>query len=299
MTARVALITGAGHGIGRATALALAAAGQSVIVNDLDPDRAAAVAAEIESAGGRAEAVAADIADRTEVARLVDAALARFGRLDAILHSAALIRRLPLVDLTPDLLDRFLRTNLAAAYHLIQLAWPHLAAAGSARIVLLGSGAGMFGLSGQSAYGGTKSGLRGLCRAVAEEGAAAGLTCNIVQPYAVTNPGRTKLDWPAEDLALVNERGVEYLTPLLEHLLSPECTTTGEIISAMGGRYSRVVVAQTDGWVSPVPPTSADIAAHWGRILDPARLSIPATFVDELTQTAAAIRARSENPPTR
>jgi NAD(P)-dependent dehydrogenase (short-subunit alcohol dehydrogenase family) len=164
---------------------------------------------------------------------------------------------------------------------------------GRGRIVSMSSGAGMFGLVGQAAYGATKSALLGMTLAIAAGGEARGVKANVVLPYAVTNPGRTSLPWPPEDLAAVRPRSTpEFVSPLVTYLMSDECEPSGAMYSALGGRYGRVAVSVGAGWISPDagPPSADEIGRHFDEIDGLGDGSFPSSFEQELTSVAQGLR---------
>ncbi len=188
---RVVIVTGAGQGLGRAHALALGAHGAHVVVNDVG-DAAEQVAAQITQAGGSAISHAADVADWEASAGLIDATVARFGRLDALVNNAGIVRDRMLVSMTEAEWDAIARVNLkghfcplrhAAAY------WREQAKTGtlpSARVINTSSGAGLMGSIGQGNYSAAKAGVAGLTIVAAAELARYGITVNALAPAART-----------------------------------------------------------------------------------------------------------------
>ena len=294
-----AVITGAGHGLGRGAALELASRGAHVIVNDLPKAGGTTCAAdrvvdEIRAAGGRASAVSADAVSPSGIEALA-AAAQEHGGASVLVHSAALIRRVALADLSPELLRQVVETNLTGSVLLLKALLGQLRA-NQGRVVLFGSGAGMFGLSGQVAYGGTKAGLVGVSRCLADELADDLVRVNVVLPYAVTNPGRTTLDWPPADLELVAARGtVEHVAALVTVLSHQSTEVTGRVYSAMGGRYARVVTALAPGWAGTAGQTTRaeDLRDAFGLVDAGTPNWIPSRFEDELIEVARLLRRGS------
>ncbi|NLT07676.1 MAG: SDR family NAD(P)-dependent oxidoreductase [Solirubrobacterales bacterium] len=298
LTGRCAVVTGAGHGLGRAFALDLAARGAAVVVDDVgtaDDGTASAesVAAEIRAAGGTAVAVTASVAEPAGAEEIAATAVERFGRIDALVNNAGLVHRQPLAEYELERLDALLAVNLRGTLLTTRAALPAMLAAGYGRIVTIASGAGYLGLAGQAVYGATKSAAIGLTRAVAAEGGGRGVLANAVLPWAVTNPGRTRLDWPAEDLAAVAPRaGAEWVTPLVTYLSSPACAGGGESYSALGGRYARVAVAVGEGWLAPGsgPPAPGDLAVAFADVERLDGAAHPPSFEAELAAVAERLR---------
>lgn len=190
---RVAVVTGAGRGIGRATALMLAASGARVVVNDLGTglrgegasrDPANAVAEEIRDRGGRAEASHASVAEWSGAERIVAWAHEAFGGLDLLVNNAGLSADAPIWELDPELFDRVVRSHLHGGFHCLRAAAPHMKAQGFGRVVNLVSRAGLIGVPGNPAYGAAKGGLFGLTNVAARDLAPHGVTVNAVNPAA-------------------------------------------------------------------------------------------------------------------
>lgn len=191
LAGRVAVVTGAGRGIGRATALELAKLGAAVVVNDVgappdgsarDASLAAEVAREIEAAGGRAAANADSVAEWAGAERIVATALERFGAVDLLVNNAGLSAGAPLWELDPALFDRVVASHLHGAFYCTRAAVPHMKARGFGRIVNLVSRAGIIGVPGNAAYGAGKGGVFGLTNVAARDLAPFGITVNAVNP---------------------------------------------------------------------------------------------------------------------
>ena len=191
---RAAIVTGAASGIGRASALRLAAEGARVLVADLDAAGAARVAAEIEAAGGVAAPQRTDVADEASIAAMVAAAVSRFGRLDVLHNNAAATspdvigRDQGLLELDVEVWDRTLAVNLRGPMLACKHAIPHLLARGGGAIVNTSSAAGLAGDLSRTAYGASKAGLDALTRYVATQFGKRGIRCNSIAPGVIQTP---------------------------------------------------------------------------------------------------------------
>jgi NAD(P)-dependent dehydrogenase (short-subunit alcohol dehydrogenase family) len=265
---RVAIVTGAGGGLGRSHALALARRGAKVVVNDLDGEvggdgpSAAAGVAEIPPTGGQAVANHSSVADRQAAAEMVAQALDAFGRIDIVVNNAGILRDRSFAKLTEPELREVLEVHLLGAFHLTAAAWPHLKNQGYGRIINTTSPAGLFGNFGQANYSAAKSGLVGLTRTLAIEGRKAGIGVNVIAPLAASRMTETIL--PPEALAKLDP---DLVAPLVVYLASESCTHTGGIFTAGGGYIGRVAVVQARGVVLPEVTPEA-VAAAWPEVTD-------------------------------
>ncbi|NUP35217.1 MAG: SDR family NAD(P)-dependent oxidoreductase [Streptomycetaceae bacterium] len=277
---RVAVVTGAGRNLGRAYALALAAAGAKIVVNDLgvpisDTDGsgerpaenpALEVVAEIEALGGEAVANTDSIATAEGGAAIVETAVKAFGRVDIVVNNAGVVRSAPFADLTPDLVRPVLDTQLASIFHVTGPAWRLMAAQGYGRVVNISSGSAWSGVPEFAAYGGAKAGVIGMTRQMATEGAALGIKVNVVAPYAKTRPGSGFGPIPPSDELNAWMRP-EFLTPLIGLLAHEDCPVTGECFAAGAGYVSRVVMTTTQGLFDR-DMTPATLLRDWNQVME-------------------------------
>jgi NAD(P)-dependent dehydrogenase (short-subunit alcohol dehydrogenase family) len=275
---RVAVVTGAGRGIGRAHARLLAARGAGVVVNDLgssmggegaDAEPASAVAAEIVAAGGAAIADNSDVATSTGAQALVDATIARFGRVDILVNNAGIVRWAGFPEADADNLDRHLAVHVGGSFNTTRAAWPHMVERGYGRIVMTGS-TGMFGLPNNLSYAAAKGAVVGLARSLATAGAAHGIKVNVIAPAAFTRMAGRGPDIP--------EMAPELVAPMVAFLAHEDCPVTGEIYTAGAGRFARIFIAMTEGYVNSEPTIEA-VAEHWATINDASTYSVPADLM--------------------
>ncbi len=196
---KIAIVTGAAAGIGRATARRVAAEGARTVVADLDDAGAKQVADEIVAAGGEATAVQADLGDVDEVRAMVETAVTRYGGLDVLHNNAAATRLAATADLPvsaadPGVWDETMRVNLRGAMVAIQAAAPHMIARGGGSVINTTSGAGLTGDLRNPAYGASKAALVSLTRYAATEFGKQGIRCNAISPGFIVIPEKTGRD---------------------------------------------------------------------------------------------------------
>ncbi len=281
---RVAVVTGAGRGIGRAYATLLAERGAAVVVNDLgtspdgegtDTGPAAAVAADIDAGGGTAVADSNDVSTPTGAQALVDGALERFGRLDVLVNNAGTMRwaRFPDVDAAD--LEHHLAVHVFGSFNTARAAWATMVGQGYGRVVMTTS-SGLFGRPDNTAYATAKAAVIGLARSLATAGAAHGIKVNCIAPAAFTRlAGRAGADDDAGHPA-ATQMAPELVAPMAALLAHEDCPVSGELYSAGAGRFARIFLASTPGYVhGGGVPTVEDVAEHWDSVNDETGYVVP------------------------
>jgi len=249
---RVAVITGAGGGLGRSHALELARRGAYVVVNDLggaldgqgSSDSAAQqVADEITALGGVAVANHDSVATPEGGEAIVQTAIDAFGRVDVLINNAGILRDKAFHKMDADVINQVIDVHLKGAFFVTQPAFRRMREQRYGRIVSTSSASGLFGNFGQANYGAAKAGLAGLTRVLAIEGAEHGIAANAIAPIARTRMTEGILG----DLSpRVSPSSV---SPLVAYLASEECSVNGHIYSVAGGRIARIFIGETEGLV--------------------------------------------------
>jgi NAD(P)-dependent dehydrogenase (short-subunit alcohol dehydrogenase family) len=287
---RVAIVTGAGGGLGRTYALDLAARGAAVVVNDLggsvdgkggDDSAAQKVVDEITAQGGQAVPNYDSVSTPEGGENVVKTAVDAFGRVDVVINNAGILRDKSFLKLEWSDLDAVLDVHLKGAFYVSQPAFRVMKENGYGRFVFTASNA-TFGNFGQTNYSAAKMGLVGLSNTIAVEGARAGILSNVIMPVAKTRMTEELLGDFADYLA------PEFVTPMVAYLSSEACTTTHGAYSAAGGRYARVFWALGQGWFAgqDAQPTAEDIAAHLDQIEKQDGYIVPGSTTDEILALA-------------
>jgi NAD(P)-dependent dehydrogenase (short-subunit alcohol dehydrogenase family) len=285
-TGQVAIVTGAGHGLGRLCALDLARRGAYVVVNDVsvaehgsaDTGSAADfVVAEIEDAGGVAHASHDRVTCPEGAESLVQAAVDRFGRLDAVISNARAYNSAPFEELSAVDWRHMLSSHLDSAFYLSQPAYPVMKASGYGRFVFISSSAGMFGQPLAAHFAAAKAGIVGLSNVIAIEGAGHGIRSNTVLPFGFPPAVR-------ETVGPLKVFRREFAVPIVAFLASRACELTHHNYSACGGRFGRVFVGLSDGWLGDTDedPTAEDIAAHRTELSAIEPFTVPMTVFEEV-----------------
>ncbi|CAM2903357.1 SDR family NAD(P)-dependent oxidoreductase [Mycobacterium simiae] len=261
---RVAVVTGAGRGLGRAYAQLLAARGANVVVNDVgggldgtgvDTAPAQQVVGEITAAGGTAVACTATVTTRDGAHAIVQTALEHFGGIDILIHNAGNVRRASLKEMSDEDFDAVLDVHLRGAFNVVRQAFPSMCAAGYGRIVLTSSIGGLYGNHNVANYAAAKAGVIGLANVAALEGAAEGVRCNVIVPAAVTRMAE------GIDTSSYPPMGPELVAPVVGWLAHESCSVTGELFVALAGRVARAVIAESPGVCRPAW-TIEDVGSH-------------------------------------
>jgi len=292
---RVAIVTGAGGGLGRTYALELARRGARVVVNDLGgsmdgrgggSSMADAVVKEIAEAGGQAVASYDSVATVEGGEAIVATAVDRFGKVDIVINNAGILRDKTFVKLAAEDLESVLDVHLKGAFFVTQPAFRLMKENGYGRLLFTSSTSGLLGNFGQTNYGAAKAGLLGLSNVLALEGAKYNIKSNVIAPTARTRLTEDLLGPMAEKLA------PECVTPLALYLVSEACEVTHEIYTAGGGRYARIFVGLNDGWVKGPgePATLEEVAANFASIRDPEGYVIPTSTADDLQKVGRVLK---------
>ena len=267
---RVAVITGAGRGLGREYALLLASLGASVVVNDngsglagdgSDVSVARQVVDEIEAAGGAAVACGESVATPEGGRAIVEAALDSFGRIDILVHSAGNTRFDDFAEITCDEFRSVVDVHLLGGFNVTRPAFPVMCKAGYGRVVLTGSIGGLYTMPQTVGYAVSKSGMIGLSNILAIEGAECGIKSNIILPGAVTRMAE------GLDTSQFPPMGPELVAPVVGYLAHEDCAVTGELYVSMAGRVARAYVTETRGVFRPKWSID-DVAENLGEIRD-------------------------------
>ena len=296
-TGQVAVVTGAGRGLGRLYALDLARRGAAVVVNDLggsmrgqgaDSRVADEVVDEIRKAGGTAIASYDSVDNPAGGQAIIDAAVDEFGRLDAVISNAGIFGSVPFEDLSHDEWAGMLRVHLDGGFFLAQPAYRVMKKSGGGRFVFISSSAGAFGQPMEAHYAAAKAGLMGLKNVIAIEGEAHGILANCVMP---TGFSRMVTETVGDETFLAESGFMqairpELVVPLVTFLVSRACTFTNHNYSAAAGRYARVFVGLSEGWLADAEsqPTAEDIEARLEHMSSTEKFFVPMSIVDEVLE---------------
>ncbi|HMP56371.1 MAG TPA: SDR family NAD(P)-dependent oxidoreductase [Novosphingobium sp.] len=301
---RAVIVTGAGGGIGREYALEIARRGGRVLVNDLGGDvggrggastMAEQVVDEIRMAGGEAVPNGDSVATTEGCNAMVEQALAAFGRIDALICNAGIMRNALIEDITDEDWDATIGVHLSGSFRLTRAVWPHMKRAGYGRIVYTASSAGLFGTDMVGAYASAKAGILGLMNVAAIEGAGHGILANAIMPNAVTRMAmQAAQDWAGRGEShasaglppeIGNSMNPEFNMPLGVYLASETCADSHALWSQCLGRVARIFVGVVPGWHAQrqSAPTVEQIAEHWAEIADTASgFAMPGSPTEEL-----------------
>lgn len=289
---RVAVISGAGRGLGRSYALLLAARGCKVVVNDngsaptgdtVIANPADEVVAEIKAAGGEAVACAASVATPDGAAAIVQTAMDTWGRIDILIHNAGNVRYGTIADISIEDWTAVIDVHFKGGFFLAHAAMPRMIAAKYGRVVLTASCSGLYGSQTTVNYGMSKAGLMGLNNVIALEGGEHGIKSNTIIPAAVTRMA------DGLDTSMYPPLEPELVAPMVAWLAHEDCPVSGEHYIAGGGRMARAWTTETKGLFQPAWSVE-DVAAKFAALRDPAGEQwtfppYPSGMADHLGQT--------------
>jgi NAD(P)-dependent dehydrogenase (short-subunit alcohol dehydrogenase family) len=271
---KVAIVTGAGQGLGRSHAIELARRGARVVINDLggakdgtggSSEAALSVVAEIEAAGGEAIANGANVAKYDEVEAMVKQTMDKWGRVDILVNNAGILRDKSFTKVGLDDFKLVLDVHLMGTVNCTKACWDIMRDQGYGRVVVTTSSSGLYGNFGQTNYGSAKMGVIGLMNTLVQEGAKYDIRVNALAPTAGTRMTEGLI--PEEAFALLTP---ETVTPAVLYMVSEDAPSK-TIICAGAGAYSVAKIVETDGvWLSPEEQTPEGIAANWEAITSPA-----------------------------
>ncbi|OBK69238.1 short-chain dehydrogenase [Mycobacterium colombiense] len=313
---QVAVITGAGGGLGKQYALLLASRGARVVVNDLggsvtgdgtDSRAADTAAAEIRDLGGDAVADSHSVTSPEGGQAIIDTALKAWGRVDIVINNAGIVGDAPFEDMTAERFEPLLDVHLKGAFYVTRPAWKAMREQGYGRILHTCSAAGILGAAGMSNYGSAKTGLIGLTRVLAAEGADHNIKVNALAPIAYTRmlahsvDGAAQPDDPAAQAVLDDLVG-QYLQKLDPALVAPvaaflthrDCPVSGEIYTVGAGHVSRFFIGRTKGFYRP-GLSIEDVRDHLAEIRDETGYTVPGGTADEMSELFATIMAGLSN----
>jgi NAD(P)-dependent dehydrogenase (short-subunit alcohol dehydrogenase family) len=289
----VAIVTGAGSGLGRGHALELAARGAAVVCNDVVGGAALGTVEEIARRGGIAVPDTHSVATAEGGEAIVGAAIDAFGSVEIVINNAGQLRNAAFEEMSIEDFDDVLRTHLAGAFYVTQPAYRHMKAGAYGRIIFTSSGVGMFGYPWSANYAAAKAGLIGLCKVVALEGARHAITANAILPMALGTgmggDGRPPYGpEQLEEVARALEPAARYMTvdnvtPFVVYLASRQCSLTNRIFSVGCGRVAEAFVAVSRGWYAPDASgsTPEETAVHLDAACDRAGFGVPQHAFDE------------------
>ncbi len=238
-----------------------------------DPEPAESVAAEIVAKGGAAAADSYDIATVEGGEDVVAHALSAFGRIDIVINNAGVIEWAAPPELDSGNIQRHLDVHLLGSFHPVRAAWPHFQTQGYGRVVMTTS-AGIFGLPNNAGYAAAKGAVIGLTRSLAVAGEPIGIKVNAIAPAAMT-----RMAGPASE-EMTKQMDPALVAPMAAYLAHESCPVNGEIYAAGAGRFARIFIATSPGYLAVSPsPTVEDIASQWDAINDQTGFVVPASLM--------------------
>jgi NAD(P)-dependent dehydrogenase (short-subunit alcohol dehydrogenase family) len=303
---RVAVVTGAGRGLGRQYALLLAERGARVVVNDLGGsvtgygaggDAAADTVQRIRDGGGAAVVDTNNVATAEGGHAIVETALDTWGRIDILVNNAGTVSHASFEDMTEDRLTPLVDVHLKGAFFTTRPAWKFMRQHNFGRIVNTTSAAGILGAPRMTNYGAAKTGLIGLTRVLAAEAAGLDIKGNAIAPVAATrmmdySMGSAADNPEAEELMrpFLDRLDPALVAPVVAYLAHADCSVSGEIYTVGGGQVSRFFIGRTKGYFN-LALTPEDVCAHFDEIRDPSEHTVPAGPAEEMVDLYQAIAA--------
>jgi NAD(P)-dependent dehydrogenase (short-subunit alcohol dehydrogenase family) len=307
---QVAVITGAGGGLGEQYALLLASRGARVVVNDIggsvtgngrDAQAAQAVAAEINRQGGQSVADTHSVTSPEGGQAIIDTALSTWGRVDIVINNAGIVGDAPFDEMTPDRLRPLVEVHLNGAFNVTQPAWKVMRRQRYGRVLNTCSAAGILGAENMSNYGAAKTGLIGFTRVLAAEGSKDNIKVNAVAPIAFTRMLTHSIDGAAQPddpsaQAILDDLVGRYLrkldpalvAPVAAYLTHADCPVSGEIYTVGAGHVARFFIGRTRGFHSPTL-TVEDVRDHLDEIRDESGYTVPNGPADEMGELFSTI----------
>ena len=287
---RVALVTGAGGGLGRSHALSFAQRGAKVVVNDLggsfkgegaDKSAADKVVDEIKARGGEAIATYDSVSETAGAESMVKATLDAFGQIDIVVNNAGILRDISFMKMSEDDWNKIIAVHLTGSYLVTKAAWPHMRDKNYGRVIFTTSAAGLYGNFGQTNYSAAKLGIVGIANTLKAEGERYNIKVSTIAPIAASRMTETIL--PPNILEKLQP---EYVSALVTYLASEQFDDSGAVYATGGGYYSRVAIVEGQGvGIDSEKVSPEEIVANWDKIND---MSKARPFGNAMEATAGA-----------
>lgn len=301
-TDQVAVVTGAGKGLGRAYALELAHRNAIVVINDIpESGDALELVEEIQKTGGRCFASLHSVASKEGALALASEVMDKAGRIDILINNAGILRTTEFVDISASEFEQHIDVHMLGTFYLTQAVFEVMKKAGYGRIVNTSS-AGVFGFPTMASYATAKGSVIGLTTTIAHEGEPHNIKVNALFPNANTDMTKNAMEdtaalgedpeWLAAIEAVMPRFEAEGVAPLAVLLASRECPVSGEMYSAVAGRYARVFLGVTQGWIAPNGEMKAEnILENLDTVRDTGSFIVPTITFDEFSDAAMRIAA--------